>query len=65
MEYTYDDTRDDIAFAYIPMLRRVRRVSAAVRSDPFLGSDFCTDDTDGFFGKNQAMKWKFIGKRHS
>ncbi|MBN1226558.1 MAG: outer membrane lipoprotein-sorting protein, partial [Deltaproteobacteria bacterium] len=50
------------AFSYIPMLRRVRRVSAAARSDPFAGSDFCTDDSRTWNGKNASMKWKFVGQ---
>ncbi|MFX0203164.1 MAG: DUF1329 domain-containing protein [Candidatus Hodarchaeota archaeon] len=63
MSWQYNDARETTAFAYVPMLRRVRRVSAASRSDPFLGSDLCTDDTAGFGGKNASLTWKFIGEQ--
>ena len=63
MSWTYNSTDADSSWAYVPMLRRIRRVSAAVRSDPFLGSDFCTDDAQGWAGKNMDMEWKLIEKK--
>jgi hypothetical protein len=36
------------AWAYIPNLRRVRRISAEVKSDSLLGTDITIDDFDGF-----------------
>ncbi len=62
MLWIYDDDRPSTMFAYVPMLRRIRRVSPAARSNPFLGSDFCTDDTNAWTGKNQTMEWKLIGE---
>lgn len=62
MAYIHNDARPDTAFAYVPALRRVRRVSPATRSDPFLGSDLCVDDLGGWGGKNQTMSWKFLGE---
>lgn len=62
MAFIYNDVRPDTSFAYIPALRRVRRVSAATRSDPFLGSDLCVDDLAGWGGKNQTMNWKLLGE---
>jgi hypothetical protein len=63
MSWTYNDTREDTSFAYVPMIRRIRRVSAANRSDPFLGSDLCTDDAYTWVGKNASMRWKLIGQK--
>lgn len=62
MAYIYNDARPDTAFAYVPALRRVRRVSPSTRSDPFLGSDLCVDDLGGWGGKNQTMSWKLLGE---
>lgn len=61
MAWSYIDDREDSAFAYVPAIRRVRRVSAASRSDPFLGSDGTVDDSSGFDGKPSSMKWKLLG----
>ena len=58
----YISDRTDVSFAYMPMLRRIRRVSAASRSDPFAGSDFCTDDSSGWAGKNASFNWKLLGE---
>ncbi len=60
MSWEYDDEREDTAFAYIPMLRRVTRVSSSASSDPFLGSDLCADDAYLWAGKAQSMTWKLI-----
>jgi len=61
MIWTYNDTRDDAAFSYIPMLRRVRRMSASTnRSDPYMGGDGCIDDAWGYNGKNADMKFKLL-----
>lgn len=64
MSWIYNDNnaRSDTAFAYVPALRRVRRVSPSTRSDPFLGSDLCVDDLGGWGGKNQTLTWKFLGE---
>ncbi len=63
MSWVYIDDREDSAFSYVPMLRRVRRTSAAARSDPFLGSDSGVDDAYGYFGKVAAMDYKFLGEK--
>ena len=62
MAWTYNSQKPDTAFAYVPMLRRVRRVSAAARSDPFVGSDVTVDDSYGWGGKNAAFTFKLIGE---
>lgn len=50
----------DNTFGYIPAVRRVRRMSAANRSDTFIGSDQCVDDANGYDGKISAFDWKLL-----
>ncbi len=63
MAWMYNEDKEDSAFSYVPMLRRVRRTSAASRSDPFLGSDFITDTSLVWCGKNQTMDWNLLEER--
>jgi len=58
--WRYQDNRRDVNFSYIPAIRRVRRMSPASRSDAFLGSDLCFDDTAGYDGKIQDFIWKAV-----
>lgn len=60
--WRYRDDRLDSTFAYVPAIRRVRRMSPANRSDAFVGSDFCVDDAWGYAGKINAFSWKVIKK---
>ncbi len=60
--WRYRDERLDSTFAYVPAIRRVRRMSPANRSDAFVGSDFCVDDAWGYGGKINAFTWKLIKK---
>jgi len=60
--WRYRDAKLDSTFAYVPAIRRVRRMSPANRSDAFLGSDFCVDDAWGYGGKVNAFNWKVIKK---
>ncbi len=62
MAWTYNSPETDTAFSYVPMLRRVRRVSAATKSDGFAGSDLTLDDANGWSGKNASMTWKLVGE---
>lgn len=55
-----DPAQADNTFGYIPAIRRVRRMSAANRSDAFIGSDECVDDVNGYDGKVPAFEWKFL-----
>jgi len=55
-----DPTQSDNTFGYIPAIRRVRRMSAANRSDAFIGSDECVDDVNGYDGKVPAFDWKLL-----
>jgi len=56
------DQRDQ-AWVYVPALRRVRQVSAANRSDGFLGSDLSQDDGTFFDGKPEDFTWRLVGER--
>jgi len=56
------DGRDDNVYAYVPAIRRVKRLSGANRSDPFMGADSCMDDGDGFSGQIESMNWSYIGE---
>lgn len=49
------------AWAYVPNLRRVRRVTSEVKSDSLLGTDMVLDDFYGFNGKPLDWNWKFWG----
>jgi hypothetical protein len=61
--WRYRDTRPDSTFAYIPAIRRVRRMSPANRSDSYVGSDLCVDDAWTFDGKVSSFTWKLLGKQ--
>ena len=61
--WRYRDKNLDSTFAYVPAIRRVRRMSPANRSDAFLGSDFCVDDAWGYGGKINAFNWKLVEKK--
>jgi len=55
-----DPRKPDNTFGYVPAFRRVRRMSAANRSDTFLGSDECVDDANGYDGKVPDFTWKLV-----
>ncbi len=55
--------KEDTTFGYIPAIRRVRRMSAANRSDAFMGSDLAMDDANGYDGKVTAFTWKLLRKQ--
>jgi hypothetical protein len=57
------DGRDDSVFVYVPAIRRIKRLSGANRSDPFMGADSCMDDADGFSGHVESMKWSYLGEK--
>jgi hypothetical protein len=60
--YRYSDpTREDDGWAYLPALRRVRRISAEVKSDSLLGTDHTIEDFYGFAGRELEWKWNLIG----
>ena len=58
----YDDPRKaDDSWAYIPSLRRVRRISVEVKSDSLLGTDHTLEDFYGFNGRPLEHEWEYIG----
>ncbi len=59
--YRAPDRRDS-NWAYVPVLRRVRAVTPANRSDGFLGSDMSQDDGPFFDGKPEDFAWKLVGE---
>jgi hypothetical protein len=58
MTWRYLDNRQDMTYAFVPAIRRVRRLSPANRSDAFIGTDMCLDDAYGYAGKISAVEWK-------
>lgn len=59
----FPTNRADDVYAYIPAIRRVKKLSGANRSDPSVGSDFILDDSNGWSGKNTSMQWKLVEKK--
>jgi hypothetical protein len=58
----FRDDKQDLNWAYVPALRRVREVSPANRSDGFLGSDISQDDASFFDGKVTNFDFKLVGE---
>jgi hypothetical protein len=44
MNWSYDDSRSDDQWIYLPALKKVKRISSDSKSDYFMGSDFTYDD---------------------
>ncbi len=60
--YRYNDPyRADDAWAYLPVLRRVRRISAEIKYDSLLGTDITLDDFYGYNGRIPDMDWRVVG----
>ncbi len=57
--------KEDNTFAYLPAIRRVRRVSPGNRSDALFGSDMAVDDASCYDGKITAMEWKLLRKQEA
>ena len=59
----YDDVnKADDSWAYIPSLRRVRRISVEVKSDSLLGTDHTLEDFYGFNGRPMEHTWEYVGE---
>ena len=56
-----DPRKTDDSWAYIPSLRRVRRISVEVRSDSLLGTDHTLEDFYGFNGRPLEHNWIYVG----
>ena len=52
-------------WAYVPVLRRVRRLAAANTSDGLFGSHFSRDDGGAFSGKIHYFTWKLVGQQEA
>lgn len=62
--YRYTDPyKADDAWAYIPSLRRVRRISAEVKSDSLLGTEDTLEDFYGFAGRVMEWDWQYVGRK--
>ncbi len=61
--WRYRDARLDSTFAFIPAIRRIRRMSPSNRSDSYVGSDLCVDDAWVFDGKVGSFTWKLLRKQ--
>lgn len=56
-----DPQRTDDGWAYVPSLRRVRRISAEVKSDSLMGTEHTLEDFYSFSGRPLEWNWKFHG----
>lgn len=59
--WTLDPEKWQSLWAYVPSIRRVRRLSASNSSEGMFGSVFARDDPYGWAGKIQYMNWTLVG----
>ena len=57
-----DWTTPDKLWFFIPATRRVRRVGAAVRSDPIADFPLYSEDFGGFASKIESYRWELVGE---
>lgn len=57
-----DGERQDDTWLYVPSLRRVRRLSAAQRSEALFGQDADLDSLLGFSGQVSRFSWRLVGE---
>ncbi len=57
----HDPHRADDSWAYIPSLRRVRRISVEVKADSLLGTDLTLEDFYCFHGRILEHEWEYMG----
>ena len=57
-----DPAKEDDTWAYVPSLRRVRRVAATQKSDSLMGTEFTLEDFALFSGYVTAQDWEFGGE---
>jgi hypothetical protein len=60
--YRYRTAKEDDTWAYIPALRRVRRIAATQKSDSLLGTEFTLEDFYIFSGYVADHQWEFQGE---
>jgi hypothetical protein len=58
-----DPDRWQSTWAYVPTIRRVRRLTASNSSEGMFGGTISRDDVYGWGGKIQYMHWKLIGQQ--
>ncbi len=64
ISYRYlDPARQDDTWLYVPVIRRVRRMSSAQRSDALFGQDIDLDSFGGYAGQIPWFEWKLIGEK--
>ena len=56
-----DPHKTDDSWAYIPSLRRVRRISVEVKADALLGTDLSLEDFYCFAGRVLEHSWEYMG----
>jgi hypothetical protein len=62
LEYWFTDPEKwQSIWAFVPTIRRVRRLTASNSSEGMFGSIIARDDAYGWAGKIQYMDWKLIG----
>jgi hypothetical protein len=64
ISYRYlDPSRQDDTWLYVPVIRRVRRMSSAQRSDALFGQDIDLDSFGGYAGQVGWFDWKLLGEK--
>lgn len=58
-----DPSRLDDSWLYYPLLKRVRRLSTAQRSESLFGQDTDIDSYGGYAGNPAWMAWKLLGRK--
>ena len=58
-----DPFRQDDSWLYYPLLKRVRRLSSAQRSDALFGQDADIDSYGGYAGNPAWMNWRLLGTK--
>lgn len=58
-----DHRKDDDVVVFTRKERRARRMSAAERLDPWMGTDILSEDFYGFSGQVPEWKWQYVGRR--
>ncbi len=58
-----DPYRQDDSWLYYPLLKRVRRLSSAQRSDALFGQDADIDSYGGYAGNPAWMTWRLLGTK--
>jgi len=62
LSYDWDDeNKEDDNWLYLPALRKDKRISAAGKKDPFMGSDFSYSDMNGL----ELIDWQYRFKKRS